>query len=69
MIQIIGDTTDELADVQTLLTVGKLNCHKDIKVHAAFKLSSDITCTLLIAQYSHKVKRRQNNDTNNRRHS
>lgn len=62
MIQIIGDTTDELADVQTLLTVGKLNCHKDIKVNAAFKLSSDVTCTLLIAQYSHKVKKGEQSD-------
>lgn len=67
MIQIIGDTTDELADVQALLEVGKLNCNKDIKVNAAFKLSSG-GCTLLIAQYSHKEVRRQNNDTNNRRH-
>ena len=62
MIQIIGDTADELADVQTLLTIGKLNCHKDIKVNAAFKLSSGVPCTLLIAQYSHKVKKGEQSD-------
>jgi hypothetical protein len=54
MIQIIGDTFEELADLQTLLEAGKLNYHeKKIKVYATFKLSSG--GTLIYDQYGHIV--------------
>lgn len=54
MIQIIGDTFEELADLQTLLEAGKLNYHeKKIKVYATFKLSSG--GTLYVDQYNHIV--------------
>ena len=54
MIQIIGDTFEELADLQTLIDAGKLNYHeKKIKVYATFKLSSG--GTLYVDQYDHIV--------------
>lgn len=54
MIQIIGDTFEELADLQTLIETGKLNYHeKKIKVYAMFKLSSG--GTLYVDQYNHIV--------------
>lgn len=54
MIQIIGDTFEELADLQTLIEAGKLNYHeKKIKVYATFKLSSG--GTLLVDQYNHII--------------
>ena len=53
MIHIIGDTFEELADLQTLLETGKLNCHEDIKVKVAFKLSSG--GTLYVDPYKHIV--------------
>ena len=54
MIQIIGDTADELSDLQTLIETGKLNYHeKKIKVDAMFKLSSGNN--LLVNQYNHIV--------------
>lgn len=54
MIQIIGDTADELSDLQTLIETGKLNYHeKKIKVNVTFKLSSGNI--LLANQYNHIV--------------
>lgn len=54
MIHIIGDTFEELADLQTLIEAGKLNYHeKKIKVYTTFKLSSG--GTLLVDQYNHIV--------------
>lgn len=54
MIQIIGDTFEELADLQTLLETGKLNYHEEkIKVKATFKLSSG--GTLFFDKYGHIV--------------
>lgn len=53
MIQIIGDTFEELADLQTLLETGQLNFRKDIKVDVTYELSSG--GTLLVDQYNHIV--------------
>lgn len=54
MIQIIGDTADELSDLQTLIETGKLNYHEEkIKVSATFRLSSGNT--LLVDQYNHII--------------
>ena len=40
MIQIIGDTFEELADLQTVLKNGALNSSKEISIVGTFKLSS-----------------------------
>ena len=54
MIQIIGDTFEELADLQTLIETGQLNYHeKKIKIYTTFKLSSG--GTLFTDQYGHIV--------------
>lgn len=53
MIHIIGDTFEELADLQTLLESGQLNFRKGITVDVAFELSSG--GTLLVDQYNHII--------------
>ena len=53
MIQIIGDTFEELADLQTVLKNGALNSSKEISIVGTFKLSSG--GTLIYDQYGHIV--------------
>ena len=53
MIYIIGDTFEELADLQTLLETGQLNFRKDITVDVTYELSSG--CTLLVDKYNHII--------------
>lgn len=54
MIYIIGDTADELANLQILLETGMLNVNKDITFDTiTYKLSSGRT--LLVDQYNHIV--------------
>ena len=56
MIHIIGDTADELADLQILLETGMINSNKDSTLDITYKLSSgDI---LLVDQYNHIVGRK-----------
>ena len=53
MIHIIGDTFEELADLQTLLETGQLNFRKDITVNVMYELSSG--GTLLVDQHNHII--------------
>ena len=53
MIQIIGDTFEELADLQTVLENGAINSSREISIDCAFKLSSG--GNLLYDQYGHIV--------------
>ena len=53
MIYIIGDTSDELADLQTLLETGMVNGNKDTTLNITYKLSSG--GILLVDQYNHIV--------------
>lgn len=53
MIQIIGDTFEELAALQTVLKNGALNSSKEISIVGTFKLSSG--GTLIYDQYGHIV--------------
>ena len=53
MIHIIGDTFEELADLQTILKNGALNSSKEISIDCAFKLSSG--GTLIYDQYGHII--------------
>lgn len=53
MIRIIGDTFEELADLQTLLETGQLNFRKDITVDVTYELSSG--GTLLVDKYNHII--------------
>ena len=53
MIVIIGDTADELADLQLLLETGMLNTNEDTTLTITYKLSSG--GTLLVDQYDHIV--------------
>lgn len=53
MIQIIGDTFEELADLQTILENGAINSSKEISIDGTFKLSSG--GTLIYDQYGHIV--------------
>ena len=53
MIQIIGDTFEELADLQTVLENGAGNSSKEISIDCAFKLSSG--GNLLYDQYGHII--------------
>jgi len=52
-IYIIGDTSDELADLQTLLETGMVNGNKDTTLNITYKLSSG--GILLVDQYNHIV--------------
>ena len=61
MIQIIGDTADELSDLQTLIETGMLNYHeKKIKGDVIFKLSSGNT--LLVDQYKHIIGEKESEE-------
>ena len=53
MIKILGDTFEELADLQTILKNGAINSSKEISIDCAFKLSSG--GTLIYDQYGHIV--------------
>ena len=53
MIRIIGDTVDELADLQILLETGMLNSNKHTTIDITYKLSSG--GILLVDQYNHIV--------------
>lgn len=59
MICIIGDTADELADLQTLIEIGVLNSDEESTLDVTYKLSSgDI---LLVDQYNHIVGSKEGN--------
>lgn len=63
MITIIGDTSDELAALQSIIDAGLINCNDEISaVHVTYKLSSGDL--LLINQYDHIVgsKPKEEND-------
>ena len=53
MIQIIGDTVDELADIQKLLETGMLNSNEAGAIDVTYKLSSGNV--ILVDQYNHIV--------------
>lgn len=53
MIQIIGDTVDELADIQKLLETGMLNSNETGAIDVTYKLSSGNV--ILADQYNHIV--------------
>ena len=53
MIQIIGDTADELSDLQTLIETGRLNLRNGIMVDVTYELSS--RGTLYVDQYGHII--------------
>ena len=53
MIHIIGDTTDELAELQMLLEAGMINSNEDTTIDITYKLSSG--AILLVDQYNHIV--------------
>ena len=53
MIHIIGDTFEELADLQTLLETEQLNFRKDIKVDVTYELS--LGGTLLVDKHNHII--------------
>ena len=57
MIHIIGDTADELADLQILLETGMLNSNKNVTLDINYKLSSGNI--LLADQYNHIVGERE----------
>lgn len=59
MIRIIGDTADELADLQLLLEIGTLNSDEDTTLDITYKLSSG--GSLLVDQYNHIVGERNRN--------
>ena len=63
MIHIIGDTADELANLQILLEAGMLNSEKDITLDTNYKLSSGNI--LLVDRYNHIVGEKEiSNDEN-----
>ncbi len=53
MIQIIGETADELAKIQMVLEAGALNSNEDGTIDVKYKLSSGNI--LLVDQYNHIV--------------
>lgn len=53
MIHIIGDTADELADLQILLEAGMINSNENTTLDITYKLSSG--AILLVDQYNHIV--------------
>jgi len=53
MIHIIGDTADELADLQSLIETGMINSNEDTTLDITYKLSSGNI--LLVDQYNHIV--------------
>ena len=55
MIHIIGDTADELADLQIILETGMLNSNEETTFDITYKLSSG--GNLLVNQYNHIVVR------------
>ena len=61
MISIIGDSVDELANLQSIIETGLLNNDESTTLDVTYKLSSrDI---LLVDQYNHIVGRKeQKND-------
>ena len=62
MICIIGDTTNELVDLQALIETGVLNSNKETTLDVTYKLSSgDI---LLADKYNHIVGSRKEGDLN-----
>ena len=57
MISIIGDSVDELADLQSVLETGILNSNDNTALDVTYKLSSgDI---LLVDRYNHIVGRKE----------
>lgn len=65
MIQIIGDTADELTNLQILLETGILNSGKDITLDTNYKLSSGNI--LLVDRYNHIVGEKEIGNDENRR--
>ena len=57
MIYIIGDTAEELADLQILLETGILNSNEYTTIDITYKLSSG--STLLTDQYNHIVSKKE----------
>lgn len=53
MISIIGDTSDELAALQSIIDTGVINSNEKVTVDVTYKLSSGDN--LLINQYNHIV--------------
>ena len=53
MINIVGDTWEELANLQTIIDTGILNCDEMLNVNVNYKLLSGDS--LLINKYNHIV--------------
>lgn len=64
MIHIIGDTADELANLQILLETGILNSKNDITLDTNYKLSSGNI--LLVDRYNHIVGEKEISNDENR---
>lgn len=57
MIQIIGDTVDELADIQKLLEIGTLNSNEAGTIDVTYKLS--FGGIILVDRYNHIVGKKE----------
>lgn len=53
MINIVGDTWEELANLQTIIDTGILNCNKMFNIDVNYKLLSGDS--LLVNKYKHIV--------------
>lgn len=63
MIHIIGDTADELANLQILLETGMLNSSKNVTLDINYKLSSGNI--LLVDRYNHIVGEKETSNDEN----